>query len=109
MADKNYIYKLFSGQDYVIWIDNLRLFSYYFDDNSAIVLRAVEVDDFDLGTNYYYEWIISEAQWNEAIVNENTITFILDTGYPLVLSFWEEVQVELTTLLGEQLYITNTH
>lgn len=101
MAKIELLQKIFSGEPRTIWIDNMRLHSYQLNQSEGdrlLVLRSVETTNFDEGSHFYYEIVITKEQWEQAEVIDNYVMIQWEIGQPVQLSVWAEVPVDLETL-----------
>ena len=63
-------------------------------DGEDVILRVVETLDWDEAKHLYYEWTISESQWENAAVEKNKITVKYETS-SIEIEVWTEIPVDL--------------
>lgn len=85
--------KILSSKNITITVDGMPIHSYGFDGED-LILRIVETTDWEKPEHYYYEWTISQEQWEAAPVEGNKITIDYETS-SIELEIWQEVPVDL--------------
>lgn len=93
MASNQLKQQLFAARNITITVDKLPIETYGFDGED-LILRVVETLDWEESEHMYYEWTISEEQWENAAVSGNKITVKYDTS-AIEIEVWHEMPVDL--------------
>lgn len=85
--------KILYSKNVNITINSLPIHSYGFDGEDLII-RVVETADWERAIHYYYEWTISQEQWESATVDGNKVTVQYETS-SIDIEVWNIAPVDL--------------
>lgn len=94
MIDLNLRNVLFNNTNVVIYLDGVVLHSYVINPDE-LILQFVETTNFNRGEQLYYEYVISNEQWENGVIKDNTVTIDYEVGGPIILQFFNLAPAKL--------------